>query len=160
MLALPACIGTLCMKYRSISTAYAKEVRHSTCSSYESAIEAAEETVRGSTMLRVKMHESVDVLTFRLEGRLTGEGAEHVRTLVTRCDPEMRLVIDLTDVMFIDGVGEEVLALVKRLGAEFIAETSYALHVCERLLLPLVSSDGSDIQALDGSNGNGSLARY
>jgi hypothetical protein len=111
-------------------------------------------------MLRVKMQESVDVLTFRLEGRLTGEGAEHVRTLVTRCDPEMRLVIDLTDVMFIDGIGEEVLALVKRLGAEFIAETSYALHVCERLRLPLVSTNGSNIRALGGSNGNGSSASY
>ncbi|HVO60117.1 MAG TPA: hypothetical protein VMT53_04240 [Terriglobales bacterium] len=111
-------------------------------------------------MLRVKMQESVDVLTFRLEGRLTGEGAEHVRTLVTRCDPEMRLVVDLTEVMFIDGVGEEVLSLYKRLGAEFIAETSYSLHVCERLGLPLARTNGSNTPPFGGSNGNGFSSGY
>jgi hypothetical protein len=104
-------------------------------------------------MLRVKMQESVDVLTFRLEGRLTGEGAEHVRTLATRCDPEMRLVVDLTEVMFIDGVGEDVLSLLKRLGSEFIAETAYSLDVCERLDLPLVRTNGSNTPPLGGSPG-------
>lgn len=111
-------------------------------------------------MLRVKMQELVDVLTFRLEGRLTGEGAEHVRTLVTRCDPEMRLVVDLTEVMFIDGIGEEVLSLVKRLGAKFIAETSYSLDVCERLDLPLAGNNGSNTPPLGGSNGNGFSPMY
>ena len=111
-------------------------------------------------MLRVKMKESVDVLTFRLEGRLTGEGAEHVRTLVTRCDPEMRLVVDLTEVMFIDGIGEEVLSLLKRLGSEFVAETSYSLDVCERLDLPLVRSNGSNTPPWGGSNGNGFSPTY
>jgi hypothetical protein len=104
------------------------------------------------------MQEAVDVLTFRLEGRLTGEGAEHVRTLGTRSDPEMRLVIDLTDVMFIDGVGEDVLSLFKRLGAEFIAETSYSLHVCERLRLPLVGTNGAPPST--PSNGKGFSSRY
>ena len=97
----------------------------------------AANNLKGSTMLRVKMQELLDVLTFRLEGRFTGEQAEHVRTLVTRCDPEMQLVFDLTEVMFIDAVGEDVLSFLKRLGAKFIAETSYALDVCERLCLPL-----------------------
>ena len=101
------------------------------------------------------MQESVDALTFRLEGRLTGEGAEHVRTLVTHCDPGMRLVVDLTEIMFIDGVGEEVLSLLKRLGSEFIAETSYPLDVCERLDLPLVRTNGSNTPALGGRTGRG-----
>lgn len=111
-------------------------------------------------MLRVKIQESVDVLTFMLEGRLTGEGAEHVRTLVTRCDPEMQLVFDLTELMFIDAIGEEVLLLVKRLGAKFIGETSYALDVCERLCLPLVSTDALNKRVFGGSNGNGSYEAY
>lgn len=115
---------------------------------------------KGFMMLRVKMQDSVDILTFRLEGRLTGQGAEHVRALVTRSDPEMRLVIDLTEVMFTDGVGEEVLSLCKRLGAEFIAETSYSLHVCERLRLPLVRTNGSNTPPSGGSNGNGFSSRY
>ena len=111
-------------------------------------------------MLRVKMHELLDVLTFRLEGRLTGEGAENVRMLVARCHPEMRLVVDLTEVMFIDAIGDDVLSLFKRLRAEFIAETSYALHVCERLGLPLVRTSGSNTPPLAGSSGNGFYSSY
>jgi anti-anti-sigma regulatory factor len=93
---------------------------------------------KGPTMLRVETQESVDALTFRLEGRFTGEGAEQVRALVTRCNNEMRLVIDLTEVLFIDALGERVLSFLKRLGAQFVAETSYSRDVCERLHLPLV----------------------
>ncbi len=111
-------------------------------------------------MLRVEMQESVDTLTFQLEGRFTREGAEHVRTLVTRCDSERRLLVDLTEVMFIDTVGEEVLSLLKKLGAEFIAETSYALDVCERLHLPLRCTDAPKTRPLGGSNGNGSSWRF
>ena len=72
----------------------------------------------------------------------------------------MLLIVDLTEVMFIDGVGEDVLSLLKRLGAEFIAETSYSLHVCERLGLPLVRSNGSNAPRLGGSNGNGFSSAY
>jgi len=111
-------------------------------------------------MLRVEMQESLHALTFRLEGRLTGEGAEHVRTLVTRCNTELRLVVDLTEILFIDRVGEEVLCLLKRLGAEFVSETAYSLDVCERLSLPLVRTDGSNARALGGANGNGFSSRF
>jgi len=107
-------------------------------------------------MLRVEMQESVDALIFKLEGRFAREGAEHVRTLVSRCDSERRLVVDLTDLMYIDAIGEEVLSLLKRLGAEFIAETAYSLDVCERLHLSLFRSGGSKTQLIGGSNGNGS----
>jgi hypothetical protein len=44
----------------------------------------------------------------------------------------------------------------KRLGAEFIAETSYALDVCERLDLPL-AHEASQKRISGGSNGNGDL---
>jgi len=88
-------------------------------------------------MLRVEMHDSSDAFIIRLEGRLTGDGADHVRSLVTRCQTDKNLVVDLKDVTFIDVIGEQVLALLKRLRAEFIADTSYVLDVCERLHLPL-----------------------
>ena len=90
-------------------------------------------------MLRVETQKTVDALILRLEGRFIGEGAEQVRTLVTRCDNEIRLVIDLTEVLFIDALGEGVLSFLKRMGAQFVAETSYSRDVCERLHLPLVS---------------------
>ena len=68
-------------------------------------------------MLRVQTQELDGALICRLEGRFTGKGAEEARTLVTRCDSKLELVVDLTDVMFIDAIGEEVLLFVKRLGS-------------------------------------------
>jgi len=88
-------------------------------------------------MLRVQTQELDGALICRLEGRFTGKGAEEVRTLVTRCDSNLELLVDLTDVMFIDVIGEEVLLFVKKLDAQFIAETSYSRDICERLNLPL-----------------------
>ena len=106
-------------------------------------------------MLRVETQELDGALICRLEGRFTGKGAEEVRTLVTRCDNKLELVVDLTDVMFIDVIGEEVLLFVKRLGAQFVAETSYSRDVCERLGLPLVRNHRSNTQLSYGSDGNG-----
>jgi anti-anti-sigma regulatory factor len=91
-------------------------------------------------MLRVATQELDGALMCRLEGRFTGEGAEHVRTLATQCSSCLRLVIDLTEVMYIDAIGEDVLLLFKRLGAQFIADTSYSRDVCERLHLPQICS--------------------
>jgi anti-anti-sigma factor len=88
-------------------------------------------------MLRVGTQQLEHALICRLEGRFTGEEAEEVRRLVTRCDSKLELVVDLTDVMFIDAIGEEVLLFLKRLGAQFVAETSYSRDVCERLELPV-----------------------
>ena len=87
-------------------------------------------------MLRVETQELDGTLICRLEGRFTGEGAEHIRMLVTQCHTDRTLVVDLTEVMYIDAIGEEVLLLLKRLGAQFLAETSYSRDVCERLHLP------------------------
>ena len=87
-------------------------------------------------MLRVQTNQLDGALTCRLEGRLTGEGAEHVRLLVTRWSSKLKLFIDLTELMYIDAIGEDVLLLLKKLGAQFAAETSYSRDVCERLQLP------------------------
>ncbi len=81
-------------------------------------------------MLRVETQELDGALICKLEGRFTGEGAEQVRTLATRCDSKLELVVDLTEIMFIDAIGEEVLSFVKKLGAQFIAETSYSRDIC------------------------------
>ena len=110
-------------------------------------------------MLRVQTQELNGALMCRLEGRFTGKEAEEVRTLVTRCDSNLQLVVDLTDVMFIDTIGEEVLSFVKRLGAEFIAETSYSRDVCERLQLPLLGKRKSNMQVPVKVDGDGHRPR-
>ena len=106
-------------------------------------------------MLRVQTQESDSTLICRLEGRFTGDGAEEVRTLVTRCDSKLELVVDLTDLMFIDAVGEEVLLFAKRLGAQFVAETSYSRDVCERLELPFIGKRKSNMHEPVKSDGDG-----
>ena len=99
-------------------------------------------------MLRVEIIDSSDTLNLRLEGRFTGEDADQTRLLMTRCRNGMRLVVDLTEVVFIDSVGEDVLSFFARFGAEFVASTSYTLDVCERLHLPLAPTDGSHANTL------------
>jgi hypothetical protein len=94
-------------------------------------------------MLRVETVDSADSLRIKLEGRLAGNDAEHARIVISSLEAavqpgtDMGLVVDLTEVVFIDALGEEVLSFLGRLGAQFVATTSYAIDVCERLHLPL-----------------------
>jgi hypothetical protein len=83
------------------------------------------------------MRNSDKTLTLRLEGRFAGDDAEHVRMLLTRCNIDRGLVIDLTEVTFIDPVGEATLSFFGRLGAKFVAEDVYTADICKRLNLPL-----------------------
>ena len=101
-------------------------------------------------MLRVEIQGSPDTSILKLEGRFTGDDAEHTRTLLAHCLAGVKLLVDLTEVTFIDSVGEEVLSFFGRFGAEFAASTSYTLDVCERLHLRVARGEGSD--------GNGSNA--
>jgi hypothetical protein len=86
-------------------------------------------------MLRVEISDSADTLILRLEGRFTGNDAEHTRTLTARFEARASLLVDLTEVVFIDAAGEEVLSFLGQSGAEFVAPNSYVLDVCERLNL-------------------------
>jgi hypothetical protein len=106
-------------------------------------------------MLRVEKEQIDGALICRLEGRFTGDGAEQVRLLVTRCDSKLDLVVDLTEVMFIDAVGEDVLLFVKKLGGQFVAETAYSRDVCERLQLPIVRNHKQKSQLAGNRGGNG-----
>lgn len=105
-------------------------------------------------MLRVEMHNSANTVRLKFEGRFTGDDAQNTCTLITRCFEGMALVVDITDVTFIDSAGEEVLSFFGRFGAEFVAETSYALDVCERLQLRLAGSGASDQNPLGTSRPN------
>jgi hypothetical protein len=88
-------------------------------------------------MLRVEYQDAGNTVTMRLEGRFVGEFAQDARDLVTRCKIPLRLVVNLSEVMFVDSMGEEVLLWLARIGGEFVAENCYPLHVCERLHLPM-----------------------
>jgi hypothetical protein len=107
-------------------------------------------------MLRVEILDSANTLNLRLEGRFTGEDAEQTRMLLRHCRAGTRLVVDLTEVVFVDAVGEEVLSFFGRFGAQFVAPTSYTLDVCERLNLSLAPTGTSHAKSLGSSStGNG-----
>ena len=103
-------------------------------------------------MLRVETCSSADTWHILLEGRFTGDDAEHARMLITRCPVGIKLIVDLTEVMFIDDTGEEVLSFLGRLGAEFVAPNSYSLDLCERLNLPVAPNGISPENALGSSH--------
>lgn len=105
-------------------------------------------------MLRVEICDSAETLILRLEGRFTGEDAEHTRTLAARFAAREKLLVDLTEVVFIDAAGEEVLSLLGHLGAQFVAPNSYVLDVCERLNLAVAPNGGSYLSGEAPANGD------
>jgi len=89
-------------------------------------------------MLRVEFRDVGNTVTMRLQGRFVGVFAKDTRDLVTRCKIPLRLVVNLSEVTFVDAVGEEVLSWLARVGGEFVAENCYPVHVCEHLKLPML----------------------
>jgi hypothetical protein len=105
-------------------------------------------------MLRVEIHDSANSLSLKLEGRFNGDDAGNTRTLLAGRHDGMPLVVDLTEVTFIDSVGEEVLLFFGLLGAKFVAQTSYTLDICERLQLRLALDRASDTNRSGASRTN------
>jgi len=103
-------------------------------------------------MLRVDIRNSGETWHIVLEGRFTGEDAEHVQIQITRCPVSVKLIVDLTEVVFIDNAGEQVLSFLGRLGAVFVAPNSYTLDVCERLNLSVARNGISPENALGSSH--------
>lgn len=75
--------------------------------------------------------------TLKMEGKLAGDWAEQARNLVTKDLVPKGLVVDLTEVSYIDSAGEQFLKWLASVGAAFVARNVYAVAICERLrLLP------------------------
>ena len=110
-------------------------------------------------MLRVEMQNSANTVKLKFEGRFTGNDAQNTCMLTTRCFDRMTLLVDITDVTFIDSTGEGVLSFFGRFGAEFVAPTSYTLDVCERLHLRLVRDGAPDKNTSSASRTNGRRPR-
>jgi hypothetical protein len=76
--------------------------------------------------------------TLKMQGRLVGEWAEQARCLVTTEVVPKGLIVDMTEVSYVDSAGESLLSWLGSLGAVFVASGVYAPAVCERLGLSLV----------------------
>jgi hypothetical protein len=110
-------------------------------------------------MLRVEICDSAETLILRLVGRFAGNEAEHTRTLSARFAARGKLLVDLTEVVFIDAAGEEVLSFLGDVGAEFVAPNSYVLDVCERLNLSVDPNGSSHLSALGDPRTNDDQSR-
>lgn len=93
-------------------------------------------------MLRVEIHDASNATWLLVEGRFVSVFAEETRTMVTQCKLKSKLVVDLSDMTFVDAAGEEVLLWLGRIGAQFVGNSSYAVHVCQRLNLPMLRKSG------------------
>ena len=74
-------------------------------------------------MLRITTNDSGDLLTIRLEGRLSGPSLEELekcwkRSLAARLNGSV--VVDLTGVISVDATGKSALKAMHELGAQFI----------------------------------------
>ena len=73
--------------------------------------------------------------TLKLEGKLAADWAEQATRLVTKDLLPEGLIVDLTEVSYIDSVGEQLLKWLASVGAQFVAGSIYVLAVCVRLRL-------------------------
>ena len=75
-------------------------------------------------MLRITVHKNLESLTFQLEGKLAGlwvRELEECRQSTLASQRKQVLLVDLTDVTFIDAAGKACLAALHCQGAEFVA---------------------------------------
>jgi hypothetical protein len=73
--------------------------------------------------------------TLKMEGQLAGHWAEQAMDLVTKDILPKGLIVDLTDVSYLDSTGEHFLRWLASVGALFVAHSTYSIAACERLSL-------------------------
>ena len=147
MLALPVLNGGINSNGRLASTPY--EIRCISVQGMAVALVAAPDP-KGAHYVTCRNARKLD---FDLHSR-DSPVSEDVRLLVTRCDSKLESVMDLTEVMFIDAVGEDVLSLIE-LGGRSWQRAAYARDICERLQLPLVHKHKQNQELASNRNGNG-----
>ena len=74
--------------------------------------------------------------TLKLEGKLVADWAEQARSVVTKDVLPKGLIVDLTEVSYVDSAGEQLLKWLASVGAVFVAASVYAFALCDRLALP------------------------
>ena len=88
-------------------------------------------------MFRAQINQLESGPTLKMEGSLVGKWAEEAKSLITSGPVPKGLIVDLTDVSYVDLMGEQVLLWLASVGSLFMAKEIYAASVCERLQLPI-----------------------
>jgi hypothetical protein len=98
--------------------------------------------------------------TLKLEGKLVADWAEQARSLVTKDVLPNGLIVDITEVSYIDSVGEQLLKWLASVGVLFVAGSAYALAVCDRLHLSPMQSMSERRNRRHGNNEERSSIRH
>ena len=98
--------------------------------------------------------------TLKLEGKLVADWAEQARCLVTKDVLPKGLIVDLTEVSYIDSVGEQLLKWLANVGALFVAGSVYAFAVCDRLRLSPMQRTAGRRKRRHGNYEERSLIRH
>jgi anti-anti-sigma regulatory factor len=98
--------------------------------------------------------------TLKMEGKLAGDWAEQARNLVTKDLVPKGLVVDLTEVSYVDSAGEQLLKWLASVGTVFVARSIYANAICERLHLSPVQKKVERHKRQHGSCGEKSSMKY
>jgi len=86
-------------------------------------------------MLRATSSYKNDGLGLELEGRFIGAWRVQVKSIVSRHFVRNGLLVDFSEVTYIDSVGEQLRLWLRDSHAKFVTETCHACDICERLQL-------------------------
>jgi hypothetical protein len=101
-------------------------------------------------MVRAQFQLTNEHLALKLEGRLVSAWALQVKTLVSRHFVPNGLLVDLSEVTYVDSVGEQLVLWLRDSQANFVAETCHARDICERLhLTPIGGADRPVLSATE-----------
>ena len=98
-------------------------------------------------MLRAEFNGKNGGSALKLEGRLVAAWAVQVKCQVSRHFVPNGLVVDLSDVTYVDSVGEQLLLWLRGLQSKFVAETCNAREMCERLQLNVEGDVGGHVSS-------------
>lgn len=87
-------------------------------------------------MLRISTGEDIEAMIFRLEGELSGDWVAELNNCwrsAIALEPPKYVRVDLTEVTFIDAAGKDLLALMYRHGAKFVARDVLTKGVVEEI---------------------------
>jgi hypothetical protein len=101
-------------------------------------------------MFRIELHDAPETTFLRMEGRFAGAWAEDTRAKILGRQLRPDLLVDLSELTFVDSDGERVLLWLAGMGAQFIADSCYSVDVCDRLLLPTLKENNSQLNDIKG----------
>jgi len=98
-------------------------------------------------MLRITISNCKNHPMYVLEGRLAGDWVQELVWITRELSPRTKPVIDIEHVHYVDPLGEKALHWLNHLGAGFVAQNAYGVHLCERLQLRRLNASASETHA-------------